>query len=144
MQDTEENMSAMDRFRPAFIYTGIRVKDMEKSLAFYTGILGMEIVERLQKTIPTKGEVVTLRSQASSQLLELNWYSKESSFYSDYGNGDELDHLAFEVDDIDKWITRLESLGIDIIVRIKEVEGWNEAFIKDPNGIWIEFLQRHR
>jgi catechol 2,3-dioxygenase-like lactoylglutathione lyase family enzyme len=45
---------------------------MQKSLRFYTEILGMAIVEHLEKMEPTKGEVVTLKSPGSEQLLELN------------------------------------------------------------------------
>ena len=48
-----------------FIYTGIRVKNMEESLKFYTDVLGMTITEPLQKTTPTKGSVVTLKSPNS-------------------------------------------------------------------------------
>jgi len=38
-----------------FIYTGIRVKNMEVSLKFYTDVLGMVIAEPLQAALPTKG-----------------------------------------------------------------------------------------
>jgi catechol 2,3-dioxygenase-like lactoylglutathione lyase family enzyme len=54
-----------------FIYTGIRVKDMKESLRFYTDVLGMVIVEPIQKTTPTKESVVTLKSRNSEQLSEL-------------------------------------------------------------------------
>ena len=80
-----------------FIYTGIRVRNMEESLRFYTKVLGMTITEPLQKTPPTKGSVVTLRSQNSHQLLELNHYEEDSPFNSPYINGEDLDHLAFDV-----------------------------------------------
>jgi lactoylglutathione lyase len=122
-------------------YTGIRVKDMENSLRFYTEILGMQVVESLEATPPTAGKVVTLRSPDSTQLLELNWYEAGSRFGLPYSNGEELDHLAFECDDLSDAIRELERLGIEVAFRLKEVGGWNEAFIKDPNGIWIELLQ---
>ena len=122
------------------IYTGIRVKNMEQSIAFYTEILGMKVVER-EKTPATEGEVATLRSSDSEQLLELNWYKEGSRFGAPYVNGSEVDHLAFSVEDLTQWISSLEKKGIKILLRIRE-GGWNEAFIEDPNGIWIEFLQR--
>jgi lactoylglutathione lyase len=128
-------------------YTGIRVKNIEESLRFYTEILGMEMVEPLSATPPTEGRVVTLRSPGSTQLLELNWYAAGSRFGTPYSNGEDLDHLAFECEDLDKAVEELESRGVEVTVRPKEIGepmGWNEAFVKDPNGIWIELLQTNR
>jgi len=130
---------------PRMIYTGIRVKDMDQSIAFYTEILGMKLVEERQKTPPTEGEVATLKSPDSGQLLELNWYKEGSRFGTPYTNGSEVDHLAFDVENLDEWISALERKGVKILVRPREIGagvGWNEAFVEDPNGIWIEFLQR--
>ena len=126
---------------PKMIYTGIRVKDMDQSIAFYTEILGMKLVER-QKTPQTEGEVATLRSADSAQELELNWYKEGSRFGIPYVNGSEVDHLGFDVENMDEWISSLEKNGIRILLRIRE-GGWNEIFIEDPNGIWIEYLQRN-
>jgi lactoylglutathione lyase len=125
-------------------YTGIRVKNIEDSLRFYTEILGMEVVEPLTPTPPTEGQVATLRSPGSTQVLELNWYAAGSRFGTPYSNGEELDHLAFECDDLAAAVGELERQGVEVKVRPKEIgerEGWNEAFVKDPNGIWIELLQ---
>jgi lactoylglutathione lyase len=126
------------------IYTGIRVKNMDQSLAFYTEILGMKLVER-QETPPTEGEVATLKSADSNQLLELNWYKEGSRFGTPYMNGSEVDHLGFDVENLSEWISSLEKQGVKILVQPREIGkevGWNEAFVEDPNGIWIEFLQR--
>jgi len=128
-------------------YTGIRVKDMEDSLRFYTEILGMQMVEALQSTPPTKGRVVTLQSPDSSQVLELNWYEAGSRFGPIYSNGEELDHLAFECEDLSDAVPELERRGVEVVVRPREIGaaiGWNEASVKDPNGIWIELLQSRR
>ena len=72
---------------PAFIYTGIRVRDMEESINFYTGMLNMTIADKRERTEPTKGGVVTLKSRHTSQLLELNWYASDSPYCSEYRNG---------------------------------------------------------
>ena len=126
-------------------YTGIRVRDMDESLRFFTGVLGMEVVENRQPTPPTEGEVVTLRSPDGSQLLELNWYAEGSRFGPPYVNGEDLDHLGFEVDDLDAALAELSRSGVEVLIRPGEIGGeigWREAFVKDPNGIWIELLQR--
>ena len=126
-----------------FRYTGIRVRDLDESIRFYTEILGMEVVEPEQPTPPTRGRVVELRSPRSSQRLELNWYEPGSRFGTPYVNGQELDHLAFECDDVDRAVHELESKGARVLVRSQEIGGsigWKEAFVEDPNGIWIELI----
>lgn len=126
-------------------YTGIRVKDMDESLRFYTEVLGMQVVEKRERTPPTEGEVTTLKSPAGDQLLELNWYAEGSRFGSPYVNGEDLDHLGFDVDDLDAALADLSGKGVEVVIRpgeIGEIEGWREAFVKDPNGIWVELLQR--
>ena len=81
------------------IYTGIRVKDMEKSIEFYTKVLGMRVTGRT-KIEATKGETVGLVSEEGGHLLELNYYGEGSEFHTKYSAGDGLDHLAFQVDDL--------------------------------------------
>src|SRR5438552_18819424 len=73
-------------------YTGIRVRDMDASLRFYTEVLGMRDLEKRYRTPPTEGEVVTLKSRDGGQLLELIWYAEGSRFGRPYVNGDALDH----------------------------------------------------
>ena len=126
-------------------YVGIRVKDMDESVRFYTEIFGMKMVEPVTATPPTRGKVATLKSPDSEQMLELNYYEAGSPFGSDYSNGEDLDHLAFDCEDLEKSVEDLERKGVEVMVRPKEIGssvGWNEAFVKDPNGIWIELLQR--
>ncbi len=128
-----------------FIYTGIRVKNMEESIRFYTEVLGMQIAEKREKAEPTKGEGVTLKSPDSDQLLELNFYENDSQFYAPYVNGEDLDHLAFDVENLESTVLDLKRKGVKIIVEPYQIgarAGWREAFIEDPNGIWIELLQR--
>ena len=126
-----------------FGYTGIRVRDMDESIQFYTQVLGMEIVEPPQPTPPTHGRVAGLRSPGSAQLLELNWYEPGSRFGPRYSTGEDLDHLAFECDDVEQVVQDLESKGATVRVRPREIGsdmGWNEAFVEDPNGSWIELI----
>ncbi|SRR5579871_1143134 len=107
----------------------------------------MEIIEKLNKTEPTQGQVVTLKSKDSQQLLELNYYEEGSPFGVAYKNGEELDHLAFDVEDLSDAVEELRKQGVEIIVEPYSIGaslGWKEAFVRDPNGIWIELLERKR
>lgn len=125
-----------------FLYTGIRVKNMDESLRFYTEVLGMIVVEPLETVGPTKGKVVTLKSPDTEQLLELNYYEEDSRFGTRYSNGEDLDHLAFEVEDLRGTVDRLRGMGLEVTVEPYSIAGWGEACVKDPNGIWIEFLEK--
>ncbi len=130
-----------------FIYTGIRVRDMQESLDFYTRIFQMEIADKLEVTEPTKGQVVTLKSKDSEQLLELNYYEDKTRFGTEYKNGEELDHIAFDVEDLIRAVEELKKQGVEIIAEpysIGSSIGWKEAFVRDPNGIWIELLERKK
>lgn len=128
-----------------FAYTATRVQDMGESIRFYTELLGMEIVSPLEPTRATQGQVVTLRSPGSTQLLELNWYELGTRLRSVYSSGEEPDHLAFECDTVEDTAAELERRGVKVLTRPREIGadvGWNEAFVKDPSGIWIELVPR--
>ena len=120
-----------------FYYTGIRVKDLKKSLDFYTRVIGMKVVRK--GTMPHGGKWVHLRGKGSKQTLELNWYPKGSRFYTEYTNGEELDHLAFVVSDKRKAFKELVKNGAGIAVGPEDSKG-TELYVKDPNGIWLEIL----
>ena len=51
-------------------------------------------------------------------------------------NGEELDHLGFEVEDLEDAVKRLEEEGVEVVVRPGTIGGWREAFVKDLDGIW--------
>ena len=122
-----------------FTYAGIRVKNMPKSLDFYTKLLGMKSLGT--STIEaTKGEVVTLQSGDGSLLLELNYYPRNSPFYTKYTLGEGLDHLAFGVSDLDAALAEARRAGHPVVKDIRgKTSRW--AYIKDPNGIWIELFK---
>jgi methylmalonyl-CoA mutase C-terminal domain/subunit len=123
-----------------FIYTGIRVKNMEKSIEFYTKLLRMKVTGRT-KIEATKGEVVGLVSEDGGHLLELNYYGKGSEFDTKYAVGDGLDHLAFQVDDLKKAISEAEKAGYPLVLDMKtKTSRW--TYIKDPNGIYIELFDK--
>lgn len=121
-----------------FTYIGIRVKDLEKSIAFYTQVLGMTVKGRT-KIDQTKGETVSLVTEDDGFTLELNYYEKDSPYFTEYSAGEALDHLAFNVEDLVKALEIVRRNGSRIISEHKMNESkW--AYVEDPNGIWIELF----
>src|SRR5437867_624175 len=78
-----------------YFYTGIRVRDLERSIQFYRKVMGMKVTRRGRMS--HGGIWVELKSPDSEQRLELNWYPTDSKFFTRYRKGEELDHLAFRV-----------------------------------------------
>jgi catechol 2,3-dioxygenase-like lactoylglutathione lyase family enzyme len=74
------------------------------------------------------------------QRLELNWYPKGSRFHEGYRNGSELDHIGFVVDDAVKWYNRMIKKGAKSACPPFGDEDETLAYVKDPDGIWIEFI----
>ncbi len=117
-------------------YTGIRVKDLDASVKFYTAVLGMSVKER-NRFDETRGTVVDLESEGSDHPLELNYYESGSPFDSPYEAGEGLDHLGFKVLDLDRAISEAARLGYPVVREVKTATSrW--VYIQDPNGIWIE------
>jgi lactoylglutathione lyase len=121
-----------------FTYVGIRVTNLQKSIDFYTKILGMKIVGR-GKVEQTKGETVGLESEKGGFNLELNYYEKNSPYNTKYTVGEGLDHLAFKVDNLDDALKEAKKAGYRTILEVK-ADGGRWAYIEDPNGIWIELF----
>lgn len=127
-----------------FLHTMIRVSDLEESLKFYCEILGL--VEIRRKT-SEKGRFTlvflaamkdkSIAENQKSPLIELTWnWDKEQ-----YSNGRNFGHLAFEVDDIYKYCQDLIDAKVEINRPPKD--GYM-AFIKSPDGISIELLQKDK
>jgi catechol 2,3-dioxygenase-like lactoylglutathione lyase family enzyme len=119
-----------------FIYTGIHVSDLERSIEFYRGTLGMKLLYKTPsgaKINETGGRVAWLISKGSKQILELNWYPRQYK----YGGKSGLDHLAFEVRDAAAEYRRLSKKHRSTLAPFEEGR-WLLAYIKDPDGNWIE------
>jgi lactoylglutathione lyase len=124
------------------LYTGIRVRDLEKSIQFYRKVMGMKTSRRGK--MHHGGIWVELKSPGSPQRLELNWYPPGSRFYTKYRKGEELDHVAFRVTDVDRSFREVTAKGARPEVEPFKESRYAFAFISDPDGIWIELLGRVR
>jgi lactoylglutathione lyase len=124
-----------------FWYTGIRVKDLEESIKFYKKALGFNVFLR-GKMKAHEGRYVQMRTPTGKQILELNYYPETSKFYEEYVEGSELDHLGFYVSNVREQYKRLVELGCESAVKPFNQGSWVLAFVKDPNGVWLELIGR--
>ena len=122
-----------------YLHTRFRVSNMEKSLRFYRDILGMEIVE--QKTSPRGSTLVFLRFPGTGCQLELCSFSDSGKIEVP----EDLVHLAFEVESLEKCILKLEQYGVPITEGpIESSNGTRFIFTEDPDKYEIELIQPAR
>jgi len=119
-----------------FAYTGLRVRDLRRSLAFYRG-LGFRIHHR--GTMGHGGVWVQLVHGDGAHRLELNFYPRGTRFHEPYRAGTELDHLGFFTPDVDHWIRTARRLGAPVVEDFSE-PGERLAYVADPDGVWVEFV----
>jgi lactoylglutathione lyase len=125
-----------------YLHTMVRVRDLERSLAFYGGSLGLEEIRRVENRdgrftlifLAAPGDGARAKADRAP-LLELtyNW-DKE-----DYGSARNFGHLAYEVDDLYALCARLRDAGVTIN---RPPRDGRMAFVRSPDGISIELLQK--
>jgi lactoylglutathione lyase len=120
-----------------FRYTGIRVRDLDRSIDFYTNVLGMRVTWRM-KIRETGGEIAVLKSPRGKQRLELNWYPPRGR-YRRYRQGDELDHIAFAVPNVDAFL-REHRPKFKVAMKPFNEGSDRLAYVTDPDGVWIELM----
>ncbi len=130
---------AKDEFR--LLHTMLRVLDLEKSLAFYTGHLGMKLLRRAD----FEGGRFSLAfvgygDESAHSVLELthNWDQKEP-----YEIGTAYGHIALGVSDIFGTCEKLAADGVAIPRPPGAMQHGSTviAFIQDPDGYKIELIQ---
>jgi len=87
------------------------------------------------------GIYVHLEDKISKQRLELNWYPSDSKHAVPYLPGEGLDHIAFVVDDVEQTFNELVAKGIVPTEITPELTDGYAAYVKDPDGNWIELMQ---
>jgi lactoylglutathione lyase len=121
-----------------FLHTSITVRNMEESLQFYTEVLGLEFERR--RTIPENhAEIAFVKDPASGGRVELTHWEGKDQFEA----GEQLDHLAFEVADLDRFLLKVRTKNVRVAKEPYRLSGGTSriAFILDPNDVWIELIE---
>ena len=124
------------------LHTMIRVFDLQKSIDFYTRLLGMKLI---RKTDVEGGRYslafVGYGDETANTVIELthNWDQKEP-----YNIGSGFGHLAVSMSDVYAACERLGKAGVKITRPAGPVKFGTTviAFVEDPDGYKIELIQR--
>lgn len=130
-----------------YLHTMVRIKDIDQSLDFYCGKMGMVETRRVENEkgrftliFLAGSDDVERADKLKTPLLELtyNW-PDENGQSEDYDSGRNFGHLAYRVADIYKTCQILMDKGVTI--NRPPRDGYM-AFIRSPDGISIELLQK--
>jgi len=122
---------------PRLIYTGLRVRDMKRSIEFYTKALDMKMQFKF-RIKETGGYVAYLVSPGGKQKIELNWYPRKLP----YRQGDQVDHLGFKVPDLKAVHEKLIAHGAKVTIPTFKEGSVLLTFYEDPDGIPIEIMSK--
>ena len=123
------------------LHTMLRVADLEKSLGFYTGVLGMQL---LRRTDYPEGKFtlafVGYGDEAGSATIELthNWDVER------YDPGNAFGHIAIEVADAYAACANIKQRGGRVVREAGPMKHGSTviAFVEDPDGYKIELIQK--
>ncbi len=119
------------------LHTRMRVSDMDETIAFYTKVLGLEVLER--KVSPRGSHLAFLRVPNSDELIELCSFPPSGPVKVQ----EDLVHLAFQVESLDATITALQELRIRITDGPTATSsGSRFIFIDAPDGYEVELIER--
>lgn len=121
------------------LHTRYRVNDLERTVKFYTEVLGLSVVRRHKS--PRGSELVFLKAPESEELIEICCYPASGPVQVQ----PDLTHLAFEVDSLEAFGRHLETFGLKFSEppHLRE-DGSGFAFVDAPEGYEIELMQRGR
>lgn len=150
-----------DGFR--FNHSMLRVKDPEPSLAFYTHIFGMRLLRKLDfpemkfslyflakldgdEVVPESVEERTVWTFSQRGLLELthNWGTEtQDDFHYHDGNAQPqgFGHICFAVPDLKAAVVWFDENNVVFVKRPEQGKMKDVAFVKDPDGYWIEIVE---
>ena len=145
--------------------TMLRIKDPRRSLEFYSNVLGMTLIKEFRfpdmefslyfmgyvteddEPIPDGAEARAAYAFRQKAMIELthNWGTESDDGFAGYhdGNADPrgFGHIGLSVPDVYEACKRFEELGVEFVKRPDDGKMKGLAFIKDPDGYWIEILE---
>lgn len=130
-----------------FLHSMIRAYDVQKSIDFYTKLMGLKISYKADLEDCT---LYYLKDEISGVEIELTANFEHPD--NKYVNGEAFGHFAFEVDNFDDFTNKLKEAGynylyepFDIVLKGEnDVRKMKIAFINDPDGNEIELIEKQK
>ena len=116
------------------LHTRLRVSDLERTVQFYTDILGLTLSSR--HTSPRGSKIAYLKVPGSEEEIEIAEFPESGEVIVP----PDLVHLAFSVEDLEKTLSRLKELGIPITDGPTKGRNTTFFFIDAPEGYEIELI----
>jgi lactoylglutathione lyase len=124
-----------------FLHTMLRVGDLQRSVGFYTGVLGMKVLRTTDRPEQKYSlAFVGYEAEDRGTVLELTYnYGVER-----YDLGGGFGHIAIGVPDVAAACERVRKNGGKVTREAGPVKGGTTviAFVEDPDGYKIEFIER--
>ncbi len=144
--------------------TMLRIKDPGTAIPFYRDILGMSLLDKYdfpsmefslyffayadalvgEAPAPGPDKVAWVFSQVATIELTHNWGTESDETFTGYHSGNDeqkgFGHIGITVPDVYAACARFDELGVDYVKRPDDGSMKGLAFIKDPDGYWIEIL----
>jgi len=125
-------------------HTSIRTSNMERSIDFYTRLLGLKLLGRHE--IPqNNAEIAFLQDvEGKGSRLELTFYRNQRKFIQADYEDRVFDHIAFDVEDMEETIAKLRREKVTITDEPFRLRSGGSliAFVEDPDGTLIELIEK--
>ena len=118
-------------------HTCLNVTNLDRSIDFYSKQMGLNFVSR-REIKRNNAEIAFLRDEAGGAIELTHWRDKKT-----LAEGDNFDHIAFDVPDVQGTVERLRAQGVTIAMEPYSLQDSSTklAFVKDPDGNWLELIQ---
>lgn len=126
-----------------FVHTSIRTSNIERSIDFYTRLLGLKLLSR-REIKQNNAEIAFMQdAEGKGCTLELTFYRNQNNFSQPKYEERLFDHLGFEVKNMNETLTTLRKENVTITDEPFELAtGTTIAFVEDPDGTLIELIER--
>jgi len=123
--------------RLRIMHTCLNVMDLDRSIAFYRDRLGLKLTRRYEVK-ENNAEIAFVEDPAENAIELTHWRDKGQLV-----EGDNFDHIALGVKDLKATVERLRQQGTTIAMEPFTLKGGTHqiAFIKDPDGNWLELVE---
>ena len=132
-------MESINRCR--ILHTMLRIRDINRSVKFYTEMLGMKVLRTLEQSEENYTLIfLGYTNEAKSTVLELTY----NHGVTDYDIGNAYGHIAIGVTDIQQSVASIKKCGGIFTLEPTPLSGSDEtiAFLTDPDGYQVELIER--